>query len=84
MTNDQRTAVYLRDRSDLTPAQSRRFAKHEHRALRPVALARVGRIRRAFLRSESKRLRREGANLVAAVRSGYFRRPKVQKTEKAA
>jgi hypothetical protein len=83
MNNDQRTAVYLRDRSDLT-AQARRFAKHEHRALRPVAVARVGRIRRAFLSSESKRLRREGANLVAAVRSGYFRRPKAQKTEKAA
>jgi hypothetical protein len=75
MNNETRTAIYLRDRSDLTSAQARRFTKHEHRALRQVTV-RQGRIRRAFLSRDAKRLRREGANLVAAVRSGYFRRPK--------
>jgi len=30
MDNDNRTAVYLRDRTRLTPAQRRRVAKHEH------------------------------------------------------
>lgn len=66
MDNMTRGALYLRDRSDLTPAQSRHYAKHEHD--KPVA--RVGRIRRAFLRSEARRLRREGAQLVAIVRAG--------------
>lgn len=83
MDNTTRGAVYLRDRADLTPAQARRYSKHEHRALREVQISRVGRIRRTFLSRDAKRLRREGANLVAAVRSGYFRRPKVQQKDAA-
>lgn len=72
MTNDDRTTVYLRERSTLTPAQRRRVAKHDHRAQRDVQV-RTGRIRRAFLSREAKRLRREGAHLVAVVRGGHLR-----------
>jgi hypothetical protein len=33
MDNTERVAIYLRDRTRLTPAQRRRVAKHDHNAV---------------------------------------------------
>lgn len=65
MTNDTRTAIYLRDRTRLTPAQRRRVQKHAHndvaefsRALRRKGhrqVLRAERIRRMSIRAMASR-----------------------------
>ena len=82
MDNEQRRIVYLRDRASLTPAQRQRISKHDRRDDNRVN--RQGRIRRVYLSREARRLRREGANLVAAIRGGYFKPRKVTLSRKDA
>lgn len=55
MTNDQRTTIYLRDRSRLTPAQRRRVQKHANnlQAVAPRSLRRKA--HRDVLRAERVR-----------------------------
>lgn len=61
MNNDNRTAIYLRDRTRLTPAQRRRVAKHEHTERRMLRAA-----RRDVLKAERRRR--------LAIRSMFTRR----------
>lgn len=82
MDNATREALYLRDRADLTPAQARRHAKHARRSENRIA--RQGRIRRVYLSREARRLRREGANLVAAIRVGALRPRRIRLQRKDA
>lgn len=55
MTNDQRTSVYLRDRTRLTPAQRRRVQKHDNDAKAVAGRSLRRRAHRDVLRAERKR-----------------------------
>lgn len=61
VSNDARTAVYLRDRSTLTPAQTRRVRHHAN-----AALAEIGPARRRSARREAARLERARVGSIRA------------------
>lgn len=71
MDNNRRREVYLRDRSQPTPAQARRLRKAQVREDNQVVV-RASRLRKAIERADAQRLRVEGRGMVRAIRSGLF------------
>lgn len=75
MSNEKREAIYLRNRSALTPAQRRRVkAKTAHHEL----VGKLGRLRRVHERKLHIARRREIATIVGAVRAGALLRKRAR------
>ncbi len=67
MNNDDRRALYLRDRTDLTPAQSRRLRHKENAANSERVTGKLGRFARLRRRFERKDRREVKARAAWAV-----------------
>jgi hypothetical protein len=65
MNNQNRQAIYLRDRAVMTPAQRRRVGKHDRQA--------VAQFSRSTRRAAKRDVLRRDRNLRSAIRA-YFRR----------
>lgn len=66
MNNDRRAGLYLRDRSTLTPAQTRRMKKHTRQGMAQIS--------RSTRRAAKRDVLRRDRNLRAAIRNYFSRR----------